>query len=226
MISGFDTQHYQSHNAARLAHLASLGLPLSGRKVIEVGAGPGNHTTFYLERGCEVTITDGRPVCVKEAQARYPGVKVALADLNQPMCLASFGKFEVVHAYGVLYHLSRPDRAIESMAMACAGMLLLETCVSFGVGEEVNLVSEIADDPTQSCDGVGCRPTRGWVFGSVSKHFPFVYQTRTQPDHPEFPTDWSAPKPGLSRIVLVASREALSIPSLSPTILDRQEKFG
>src|SRR5438045_257276 len=42
---------YQSHNIARLQHLDSLGLDLSGKRVLEVGAGVGDHTLFYLYRG-------------------------------------------------------------------------------------------------------------------------------------------------------------------------------
>jgi hypothetical protein len=62
----FFSQHYTQHNQARLKHLASLGLPIGGRTVLEVGAGPGDDTAFYLERGCRVT-ANGRA-------ARMPGV--------------------------------------------------------------------------------------------------------------------------------------------------------
>src|SRR5207344_1132901 len=47
-------------NRARQQHLASLGLDLAGKNVLEVGAGIGLHTPFFLERGCDVTVTDGR----------------------------------------------------------------------------------------------------------------------------------------------------------------------
>ena len=36
------------------------GLPLAGRKVLEAGCGPGDHTGFYLERGCSVDAVDAR----------------------------------------------------------------------------------------------------------------------------------------------------------------------
>ena len=46
-------------NQARQSHLASLGLDLANKRVLEVGAGIGLHTPFFRERGCEVTVTDG-----------------------------------------------------------------------------------------------------------------------------------------------------------------------
>ena len=53
--------HYQRHNARRLEHLASLRLDLAGKRVLEVGAGIGDHTTFFLDRDCTVVATEPRP---------------------------------------------------------------------------------------------------------------------------------------------------------------------
>jgi hypothetical protein len=103
------------------------------------------------------------------------------------------------------------------MAGSCGRLLLLETCVSFGDAEEQNSCPEPAGDYTQSAVGVGCRPTRPWVYRRLKEHFPFVYLTRTQPWHEEFPLDWSAPSPPpgvLTRAVFVAARSALSNPLL------------
>src|SRR5256885_5811027 len=56
----FHGVNYLRHNARRQEHLASLGLQLSGRSVLELGAGIGDHTTFFLDRGCEVTSVEPR----------------------------------------------------------------------------------------------------------------------------------------------------------------------
>ena len=55
----FHSTPYLSHNARRLEHLASLNLPIHGSSVLEVGAGIGDHTTFYTDRGCAVVATEG-----------------------------------------------------------------------------------------------------------------------------------------------------------------------
>lgn len=222
----FYSPHYRAHNSARLSHLASLGLPLHGRTVLEVGCGPGDHTGFYLERGCSVYAVDAREECIRAVQDRYPGIKTAQIDLNTPNALTSSGSFDVVHCYGLIYHLEDPKTGIANVASVCSDLLLLESCVSARGGEEVFPAPEIAEDFTQSVRGLGCRPTRQWLFKTLQLYFPFVYQTRTQPNHPEFPLDWSSVPDGhgLIRIVLVSSRKPLEISLLSPALLEKQER--
>src|ERR1700730_16842290 len=108
VVDYFYSAHYQTHNRARLSHLASLGLPLAGRHVLEVGCGPGDHTGFYIERGCSVFAVDARQECIEVVQARYPQVGTAQVDLNSAGALRGLGTFEVVHCYGLLYHLEDP----------------------------------------------------------------------------------------------------------------------
>lgn len=224
-MSFFSSSHYRIHNEARLQHLASLGLPLAGR-VLEVGSGPGDHTGFYLERGCSVMATDARDECLQALKARYPMVEVRRVDMNRPDGLTGLGVFEIVHCYGLLYHLEVPEAAIAAMSRVCGNLLLLETCVSAGVGNFVNIVRETPEDFTQAKSGSACRPTRSWVFDTLKKYFPFVYQTKTQPHHAEFPIDWTAVRAdhGLVRVVLVASRRPYDLPVLSPVLLDHQER--
>jgi SAM-dependent methyltransferase len=223
----FYSPHYQTHNRARLNHLASLGLPLAGRKVLEVGCGPGDHTGFFLERGCSVCAVDARQECIQAVQARYPGVVTAQVDLNTPDSLCGLGSFEVVHCYGLLYHLEDPKIGIANMASACSDLLLLESCVSAHRSEQVYTAHELAEDFTQSIRGLGCRPTRQWLFKSLAQYFPFVYQTKAQPNHPEFPLNWStaSDEQGLIRVVLVSSRNPLETAFLSPNLLEEQEPF-
>jgi SAM-dependent methyltransferase len=223
----FYSPHYQIHNSARLNHLASLGLPLAGRRVIEIGCGPGDHTGFFLQRGCSICAVDARQECIQAVQTRYPGVVTAAVDMNKPDALRGLGTFEIVYCYGLLYHLEDPNTGIANLASACSDLLLLESCVSAAGFEHVYHAEELAEDFTQSIRGLGCRPTRQWLFKSLQRHFPFVYQTRTQPNHPEFPLDWStaSDERGLIRIVLVASRQPLDNDLLSPSLLEQQEQF-
>lgn len=222
-LDNFARRHYQEHNAARLRHLDSLGLPLQNRRVLEVGSGPGDHTAFYVERECSIVSVDARQECLDALKARFPQVETHRIDMNEA-ALSSLGVFDVVHCYGLLYHLARPEVAIEAMADSCgdAGVLLLETCVSAGDTLDTYPIAERADS-TQAVGGIGCRPTRAWVFATLRKNFKFVYQTRTQPNHPEFPLDWTVSLTGpLSRAVFVASGQSLDEALFSPHLLDRQ----
>lgn len=208
--AAFRSPQYLRHNQRRQEHLATLGLPLDGRRVLEVGAGVGDHTSFLLDRGCSVMVTDGRAANVAALREQFGDRCVRHLDLDAPD--ASFSdSFEVVYCYGTLYHLLRPAEAISYLAARCTGMMLVETCVSPGTDEALNPVTELKRNPSQAVSGTGCRPTRPWVMNRLREHFPFVYTTTTQPWHEEFPVDWSEPRPTelLSRAVFVASRDGI-----------------
>lgn len=223
-VGSFSGWEYLRHNARRLEHLASLGLPLHGKKVLEVGAGIGDHSSFYIDRGCQLLITEARPESVSVLRERYPGMEVRQLDLEAPDETLT-EEFDAIHCYGVLYHLKNPAPAIAFLAKRCGGLLLLETCVSYGGELAVNLCPEIQEDPTQAVSGEGCRPTRPWVFAELKKHFPFVYCPVTQPNHAEFPTDWTkppTPMPPFTRAVFVSSRTPMENPLLQPELLMQQ----
>ncbi len=211
-------------NRARQEHLASLGLDLAGKRVLEVGAGIGLHTPFFLERGCEVTVTDGRAENVAEAARRLPGARTALVDLDldRPIGL---GAFDVVYCYGLLYHLADPARALGRMAEACTGLLLLETAVSPGTFDELLLVRD-PDAANQAVSGVGCRPTRLWVLKRLKALFGHAYIPLTQPDFVDFPLDWvHTPMQLMHRSIFVASRTPLHLASLGEEVPTKQERF-
>ena len=216
----FHSDHYLRHNARRLEHLASLGVPVAGRTVLELGAGIGDHSTYYLDRGCGLTITEAREENLTELRARFPDTAVHKVDMDAPDAVPG-APFGVVHCYGLLYHLENPVVALDYMAKVCDGMLLLETCVSFGDEEAVHPKAEPKENPTQAASGMGCRPTRPWVFARLRERFAYVYATRTQPNHEEFPLDWSdasAHRAPLSRAVFVASHAPVENENLTPEL--------
>jgi SAM-dependent methyltransferase len=224
--SVFWSPHYQRHNARRLEHLASLRIPVGGKTVLELGAGVGDHTHYFVDRGCRVTITEARAENLAILSRRYPGHDVRALDLERPVAVEG-APFDVVYAYGVLYHLDVPAEALAFMANACRGLLLLETCVSFGDEDAVNLVEEASLDPSQAISGTGCRPTRPWIFRRLRELFEHVYVTRTQPNHEEFPIDWNdraSARAPFARSVFVAAREPLANPLLSDVLLTRQQR--
>lgn len=212
----FHAGDYLRHNSRRLEHLASLALPVTGKTVLEVGAGIGDHSHYYLDRGCKLTITEARRENLTYLRRRYPGQDVRELDLDAPNPTLQ-ETFQVVHCYGVLYHLGRPAEALRFIASRTEELLLLETCVSFGDEPAPHLVSELQASPTQSVTGTGCRPTRAWVFQELARHFAHVYATRTQPNHEQFPLDWRRPElhgAPLVRAVFVAAQRPLASDAL------------
>ena len=219
----FHSPHYLRHTARRLEHLACLGLPIDGRSVLEVGAGVGDFSHFYLDRGCTVTITDARPGNVRYLRNRYPAEDVRRLDLEGAEVLEG-GPWDVVHCYGVLYHTGHPEHVLDRLAAACRGLLVLETKVAPGSEHSCSVVSEDRRFSSMGVHGVGCRPTRTWVFAALADRFEHVYVPLTQPCHEEFPTDWrTAVDPALPwRAVFVASRRLLKSPLLVPELVDVQ----
>jgi hypothetical protein len=113
------------------------------------------------------------------------------------------------------------------MGEACSGLAVVETCVTADKTQPADIVGETIGDFTQSSTGRGSRPTREWVFEALGRCFPFVYHTQTQPNHPEFPVNWKdlTYAPPLIRAVFVASKQPLDLPSLSPRLLDVQQRL-
>ena len=220
----FHSDHYLRHNARRLEHLASLGISVEGRTVLEVGAGIGDHSHFYLDRNCQVTITESREENLRYLRRRYPDQDVRCLDLERPTAIEPF---EIVHCYGLLYHLSDPASALVFLNEHCKMILFLETRVSFGGAYEINPVGENRAKRTEAASGIGCRPTRPWLFAELRKLFEHVYVPITQPNHPEFPLNWDAPEEQqvpLSRSVFIASREEIESDLLSASLVAHQAR--
>ncbi|MCX6352071.1 MAG: class I SAM-dependent methyltransferase [Bacteroidetes bacterium] len=215
----FSDAFYQRHNHARQNHLASLGLGLARKTVLEVGAGIGDHSVFFLSRNCNLTATDARQENLEVLKKKFPSVNTIPLDLDNPQPINS--TFDVVYCYGLLYHLQNPENAIKFMAENCTGLLLLETCVSYGDDDKLNPIDEDGNNPTQSFSGKGCRPSRRWVYNRLKENFPFVYLPLTQPQHEEFPTNWETqPTNGtLFRSVFIASKEKLNNPKLTEELV-------
>src|SRR5262245_44931776 len=80
-VAAFETPEALAINAARQNHLAALELELERKCVLEIGAGIGLHTRFFLDRGCEVVVTDGNDENLAEISRRHPDWTVRRLDL-------------------------------------------------------------------------------------------------------------------------------------------------
>lgn len=223
----FDRSSALRLNQARLAHLASLGLDLEGRTVLEVGAGIGLLTHFFEKRHCQVLSTEGRPGNIQENLARHPwrAGRVLLADLETRGSHRCLGRFEVVFCYGVLYHLVDPAACLDELSDVCDNLFLLSSWVCGSDNKALNPVNEgfLAQDV--GLHGRGCRPARDWLMQELKARFSYCYLTVTQPHHPDYPRQWPS-KAKVNRAVFVASRKALALPTLTTELLDRQERLN
>jgi hypothetical protein len=222
----FSVWEYGRINQRRIEHLASLQLDFDKKSLWEVSAGVGDLSSFFIDRNADLTVTDVRPVLLAILRDRYPLLRIEELDLENPR--SDFDRtFSVIACYGSLYHIRNPDQAIAFMAAKCSEILIIESCVSFGDKIDVNLIEEDSSDFTQAYHGIGCRPTRAYIFAELSKHFQYVYVTAEQPRHEQFPIDWEnpSPDPSLARTVFVATRKAMDHPKLLACLPQKQSRM-
>lgn len=227
----FHSFWYLNHTFRVLEHLASMNLDLRNKNVLEVSAGIGDFTTFFLDRGCTVHATDSRAPNLAMMKWRFekePRVKTFFLDMEYPGTsdLPRGEKYDVVFNYGLLYHLANPKESIEFLVPFAKDLFLLETCVSPGNEEAINLVKEEKVYFSQAMHGTGCRPTRPWIFNQLKRHFPHVYMPTTQPNWKNHPIDWENKSAwsDLTRAIFVASRSPLDNPLLVPEVPMKQTR--
>lgn len=219
----FSNLLYNRYNQRVQEHLASLHLDLINKSVLELGAGIGDHTSFWIDRKCSVTITEAREENLNIISSRYKNQTIKQLNLDNLKNVTLDKKYDIVYFYGVLHHLKNPEEAIKFISKYCKSLLLLESCVSYGVEEKIHFVKEPKDDPTQSFTGIGCRPTRAWIFRQLKNHFNYVYMPITQPAYPDFPLDWTKKtKSSSARAIFIASRYKLSNDLLVDFLPDKQ----
>jgi FkbM family methyltransferase len=226
----FGSPVYRDLNRTRLDHLHSMGVvPEPLHRVLELGAGIGDLSGYFVNHAQHMVIVEGREKNVQILRQRYsskniPHVRVVRMDLNTPSDLRE-EPFDLVLCYGLLYHLRNPLAFLDWAAAQCRGVLVLETRVSNGLGPGLHFVAERSEIPDRAMDGVGIRPDRHWLLCEMTRRFKHVYLPIVPPKHPEFPRDWSnirldaqtmRHKTATPRSIMVCSNTALDSPHLTP----------
>lgn len=184
-IETFDTPEAVAINRARLAHLTSLDLPIWGKRVLDVGCGVGHHASFFVERGCSVVCIDGRAENIASLRQHYPDLQAHVANVETDD-LSRFGEFDIVHCYGLLYHLENPIAAMRNIQAVCRQFLLLETIICDHRLPLMRIEDETKSS-NQALGGLGCRPSPSFVTLVLNRvGFPFVYGARWPPSHEDF----------------------------------------
>jgi FkbM family methyltransferase len=217
-VECFDTPEALELNQARVDHLRALELPLRGKRVLDVGCGVGHLAQFFVGQGCDVLCVDARKENIERLGELYPGLKARVFDVERDS-FEDLGRFDIVFAYGVIYHLEDPFRALRNLAGVCDDLLLLETMVADHPLPLVRMAEETSTS-NQAMRNVGSRPTPSFVALALrSAGFRHIYGPRTPPAHRDFRFTWtgdlSDSRGGhLLRCTFVASRTPLTNPSL------------
>jgi hypothetical protein len=228
----FRAPRYLRHNSRRQEHLAEMQLNLSNQTVLEFGAGIGDHSSYFLDRGCSVLSVEPRDENVAFIGRRHgaptehlpkAGHTILHATAEEAVALLRDRRFQIVYNYGLLYQMTRPLEFLEASGRLCAGIYLLETAVSDFSSASASF-TEDPGNPTNAIGGDCQLVTRKALFDTLRKVFQFVYTPVRQPAHEQFPTDWSRPptsSPLRHRTVFVGSVFPLSQASLSSELLVR-----
>jgi SAM-dependent methyltransferase len=215
----FDDDLAAAINSARLEFLAGLDLPIEGKRVLDAGCGVGHHSAFYASRRCRVTGIDGRPENIARMKQLYPEVEGIVGDI-QTMDLGSLGgSFDLVHCFGLLYHLESPMTALRRLHSVCRELLLVETMVC-DASRPVMILADETASVNQALAGVGCRPSPSFIAMALDRiGFSHVYGTTAPPRHPDFLFEWrdsyDVTRDGHNlRCMFVASRFPIARPQL------------
>jgi tRNA (mo5U34)-methyltransferase len=119
----------------RTEKLPYFGLPenLTGLRVLDIGHAEGFFSFEAERRGAhEVIAIDNYPpmvrkfhICRMALNSRVQSLQTSVYDLHP----ATFGTFDLVLFYGVLYHLKHPLLALEKIHAVCSGTLLMQTAM-------------------------------------------------------------------------------------------------
>jgi SAM-dependent methyltransferase len=221
-LTVFDTDAARAINAARLGWLEESELPVEQARVLDAGSGVGHFVSFYLDRGCSVAAVDGREENILELRRRHPVVDARVGDI-QAIDARDYGEFDVIHCFGLLYHLDSPVAALRHLNAMCRRLLILETMVC----DSSRPVAVLADETkaaSQAMQGLGCRPSPSFVTLALNRvGFEHVYAAAVPPRHQDFQFAWQdnldTSRDGHPlRCVFVASRRRLVQPSLAPLL--------
>ena len=210
ILDSFINDEAISGYAAKMESLSKLPFDFEGRTILEVGSGPGLLSDFFLRRGSRLTITDGRKELLEIADEMYKerstleSIKqIDLEDLTNVRIKLKGVKYDIVFAFGILYHLSNPKQVIGELANHCSNMFLMETIVNSyaDVGETVVERS----DYNQALK-LGSRLSVMEYVNTLKLYFEYVYFP-IQPVHPDYSNFSAGTYP--ARIFLVGSRDKI-----------------
>ena len=118
----------EAHEGRRLERLERvLGRPVRGRRLLNVGCGPGGFSAIAHRAGAEVWGVDASPEAVALAAVRTPNAHALLAEAEAlPLPDRSF---DIVYCYSTLEHVTSARRAVCEMVRVLRpdGVLYLHT---------------------------------------------------------------------------------------------------
>ncbi|HVP15117.1 MAG TPA: class I SAM-dependent methyltransferase [Terriglobales bacterium] len=144
--------------------LAAARFEPAGASVLDVGCGTGFFVEYYLRRGARVTGVDIAATSVERLRAGFPQASFVLADVSEAEI---GGRFDLVNAFDVLYHIvedARWEAAVRRLGEAVrpGGLLLVtDTFVATPPGATHNRMRAL-DEYRRVLEPLGFATERTW----------------------------------------------------------------
>lgn len=181
------------------------------KTALDAGCGTGNFSGYLASLGLLVTAFDGRLNHVEEARGRHPLVNFYTLDVED-LSLKNSERFDLVFAFGLLYHLENPFRAIRNLFEVTRKFLLIEgSCAPYRAPAALLLTEGSGED--QSLEGTAFYPSESCLVNMLYRAgFPQVYKFRRLPVHASFRRSLFVKR---ERTMLLAARIPVELALLS-----------
>ncbi len=212
----FDQTHYLSLIKARAKTIRDLITQIKPalelKTALDAGCGVGFFAGILAEYGLTVRAFDGRLENIEEGGRRFPQIHFDQGDIQSERILG-LGQFDLVLCFGLLYHLENPLLAIRHLRALTSKVLLLET-MCLPTNELKAVLREEPNLQDQSLTDLALYLSEGCISKMLFRAgFGHVYRVGMLPDHDEFRRTRMFSQ---RRTVLVATSQALPLPSLVP----------
>jgi SAM-dependent methyltransferase len=186
----FDQPYYLAINHARWTVFEDLlrAARQAGQihSVLDAGCGPGWFADRLNQAGLEVLGVDARIELIEEARRRVPDARFDVFDFDGAALQDAPAPCDAVFAFGLLYHLENPLRALRLMRASARQALFLETMTVPEPGMLARLVAENPNE-TQGFHGLALVLTPEAIAQALyAVGFARVYRYQAPVDHPDF----------------------------------------
>ena len=210
----FDRPAAQNLVHARIAFLDRLLVSWPKPPIataLDAGAGVGYLASHLANRHkLRVTALDVRNSNVDEARRRHREPQFVVGDVERASTL-SLGEFDLVLAFGLVYHLENPARAVRHLAQMTRHLLVVESMIAPGKLPQVQMLDEFPG-ADQAVRYFAFHPTEsGLVKLLYRAGMEHVYRASWSVDDPDFRGTLFKRR---MRTLLVATRSPCELPAL------------
>jgi SAM-dependent methyltransferase len=133
-------EYYPAHREIMRVVAERLGGEFGGRRIVDIGCLEGYFSIECALQGADVLGVDGKLLNVRKCEFVRSVLGVQRATFVQGDAMEvnreSAGRFDVVLALGLLYHLDNPYAFLENVARLCDGFAVIDTHVALAAQPE------------------------------------------------------------------------------------------